>query len=86
MSETAIRYYFNVSGPQPVNVVVAEGNQSPTAQFSMPKSCVGSENEEYNVNVTVRNNSNSELRGFSKVVMNCIPGQGFSLKSFKGNG
>ena len=83
MSETAIRYYFNVSGPQPVNVVVAEGNQSPTAQFSMPKSCVGSENEEYNVNVTVRNSSNSELRGFSKVVMNCIPGQGFALKSSK---
>ena len=51
--------------------------------LSMPKSCVGSENEEYHVNVTVRNSSNSELRGFSKVVMNCISGQGFALKSSK---
>ena len=83
MNETATSYYFNVSGPQPVNIIVAEGNQSPTAQFKMPKSCLGAENEEYQVNVTVRNSSNSELRGFAKVVMNCMSGQGFALKSSK---
>ena len=81
MNETATSYYFNVSGPQPVSVIVAEGNQSPTAQFKMPKSCLGAENEEYHVNVIVRNSSNSELRGLAKVVMNCISGQGFALKS-----
>ena len=76
-------YYFNVSGPQPVNVIVAEGNQSPTAQFKMPKNCLDAENEEYRINVTVRNSSNSELGGFAQVVMNCISGQGFALKGSK---
>ena len=83
MNETATSYYFNVSGPQPVIIIVAEGNQSPTAQFKMPKSCLGAENEEYQVNVTVGDSSNSELRGLAKVVMNCISGQGFALKSSK---
>ena len=82
-NETVTNYYFNVSGPQQLNVIVAEGNQSPTAQLKMPTSCLGAENEEYRVDVTLRNSTNTELRGFAKVVMSCISGQGFALKSSK---
>ena len=49
----------------------------------MPTSCLGAENEEYRVDVTARNSTNTELRGFAKVVMSCISGQGFALKSSK---